>query len=68
MKIEISKIAIKTETFCTAWHGKLYCVDICVVAEERSAYNLISQSRIFGKGGWMSSERVKEPPKNICKS
>lgn len=38
MKIEISKIAIKTETFCTAWNGKLYCVDICEDAEERSAW------------------------------
>lgn len=26
--IEISRIAIKSETFCTPWHGKLYCVDV----------------------------------------
>ena len=36
--IEISKIAIKSETFCTALGGKLYCVDICEDSEERSAW------------------------------
>lgn len=36
--LEISKIDIKMETFCTTWNGKLYCVDICEDAEERSAW------------------------------
>ena len=36
--LEISKIAFKTETFCTPWNGKLYCVDIFEDAEERSAW------------------------------
>ena len=36
--LKISKIAFKTETFCTVWNGKLYCVDIFEDAEERSAW------------------------------
>lgn len=36
--IEISKISMKSETFCTVWNGKLYCVDICEDSEERSAW------------------------------
>ena len=36
--IKISKIAIKSETFCTTWNGELYCVDICEDAEDRSAW------------------------------
>lgn len=36
--LEIGKIDIKVETFCTAWNGNLYCVDICEDAEERSAW------------------------------
>ena len=36
--IKISRIAIKTETFCTAWDGQLYCVDICEDSEERRAW------------------------------
>ena len=36
--LKISRIAIKSETFCTPWNGKLYCVDICEDAEERSAW------------------------------
>lgn len=36
--LKISRINFKTETFCTAWDGKLYCVDIFEDAEERSAW------------------------------
>lgn len=36
--LKISRIDIKSETFCTPWNGKLYCVDICEDAEERSAW------------------------------
>ena len=36
--LQISKIAIKSETFCTTWNNKLYCVDICEDAAERSAW------------------------------
>lgn len=36
--IKISRIAIKSETFCTSWNGKLYCVDVCEDADERSAW------------------------------
>ena len=36
--IKISKIAIKSETFCTTWNGELYCVDICEDTEDRSAW------------------------------
>ena len=36
--LNISKIDIKTETFCTRWNDKLYCVDICEDAEEFSAW------------------------------
>lgn len=36
--IEISRIAIKTETFCTPWEGQLYCIDVCEDSEERTAW------------------------------
>lgn len=36
--LKISRIGIKSETFCTTWGGKLYCVDICEDAKERSAW------------------------------
>lgn len=36
--LKISRIAFKTETFCTGWNGKCYCVDIFEDAEERSAW------------------------------
>lgn len=36
--LKISRINIKSETFCTPWNGKLYCVDICEDAEERTAW------------------------------
>lgn len=36
--LKISRIAIKSETFCASWNGQLYCVDICEDAEERSAW------------------------------
>lgn len=36
--LPISRIAIKTETFCAPYNGNLYCVDICEDAEERSAW------------------------------
>ena len=36
--LKISRIDIKSETFCTPWNGKLYCVDICEDAKERSAW------------------------------
>lgn len=36
--LRISRIDIKLETFCTPWNGKLYCVDICEDAAERSAW------------------------------
>lgn len=50
--IKISRIAIKSETFCTTWHGKLYCVDVCEDAEERTAWlynpNYGVKSLMFG--------------------
>ena len=36
--LKISRIKIKSETFCTPWNGKLYCVDVCEDAEDRSAW------------------------------
>ena len=36
--LKISRINIKSETFCTPWNGALYCVDVCEDAEERSAW------------------------------
>lgn len=36
--LKISRIDIKSETFCTPWNGKLYCVDICEDADEYSAW------------------------------
>ena len=36
--VEISRIAVHSETFCTSWNGKLYCVDICEDSEVRSAW------------------------------
>ena len=36
--LKISRIDIKSETFCTPWNGKLYCVDVCEDAAERSAW------------------------------
>lgn len=36
--IEISRIAIRTETFCTPWNGQLYCIDVCEDSEERTAW------------------------------
>ena len=54
--IKISKINIKSETFCTPWNGKLYCVDICEDAEERSAWLYSSRS---GHKTLMWGEEVK---------
>ena len=36
--LKISRIAIKSETYCTPYNDKLYCVDICEDAEERTAW------------------------------
>ena len=51
--LKISRINIKTETFCTPWNGQLYCVDICEDAEERSAWlynaNYCVKSLMFGE-------------------
>lgn len=55
--IQISKINIKTETFCTPWDGKLYCVDICEDAEERSAWLYNSA---YGVKSFMLGEDVKQ--------
>lgn len=38
MVIKISRIKATTETFCTPWNGKLYCIDIYEDADERSAW------------------------------
>lgn len=36
--LKIGRILINTETFCTKYKGKLYCVDVCEDAEERIAW------------------------------
>lgn len=36
--LKISRIAIKSETFCTPWNGHLYCVDITEDAKNRGAW------------------------------
>ena len=36
--IKISRINIKSETFCTAWEGQLYCIDVCEDSEVRMAW------------------------------
>ena len=36
--LKIARIAFKTETFCTGWNGKCYCVDVFEDAEERTAW------------------------------
>ena len=38
INIKISRINIKTETFCAAWENQLFCVDVCEDAEEISAW------------------------------
>lgn len=51
--LEISRINIKSETFCAPWKGNLYCVDVCEDAEERSAWlynpNYGVKSLMFGE-------------------
>ena len=51
--VKISRIKVKTETFCTKWNGNLYCVDVCEDAEERSAWlynaNYGVKSLMFGE-------------------
>lgn len=54
--LKISKVNIKSETFCTPWNGKLYCVDICEDAEERGAW-LYNAS--YGIKSFMFGEEVK---------
>ena len=36
--LHISRIAFKSETFCTPWNGQIYCVYVMEDAEERSAW------------------------------
>ena len=36
--LKISKVNIKSETFCTTWNNKVYCVDICEDMAERGAW------------------------------
>lgn len=36
--LKIGRINFKTETFCTKWNDKMYCVDVFEDAEERSAW------------------------------
>ena len=36
--LEISKVNVKSETFCTTWNNQVYCVDICEDMAERSAW------------------------------
>jgi len=55
--LKISRIDIKVETFCTPWNGKLYCVDICEDAEERSAWLYNSN---YGVKSLMFGEKVKQ--------
>lgn len=55
--LKISRIKIKTETFCTPWNGKLYCVDICEDAEERSAWLYNAN---YGVKSLMFGEEVKQ--------
>lgn len=54
--LEISRIAIKTETFCTPWEGQLYCIDICEDSEERMAWLYNSK---YGIKMLMFGEEVK---------
>ena len=55
--LEISRINIKSETFCTPWNGQLYCVDICEDAEERGAW-LYNAS--YGIKSFMFGTSVKQ--------
>ena len=55
--LQISRIAIKSETFCMPWNGSLYCVDICEDAEERSAWLYNSA---YGVKSLMWGEDVKQ--------
>lgn len=54
--LQISRINIKSETFCTPWHDKLYCVDICEDSEERSAWLYNAN---YGVKSFMFGEEVK---------
>jgi hypothetical protein len=54
--IKIGRIKIKTETFCTTWDERLYCIDICEDSEVRSAW-LYNAS--FGVKELMFGEEVK---------
>ena len=54
---KISKIAIKSETFCTTWNQKLYCIDICEDAEERNAWLYRSDC---GYKSFMFGEKVED--------
>ena len=55
--LKISKIAIKSETFCTHWNGNLYCVDICEDAEERSAW---LYNAAYGVKSLMWGEKINQ--------
>ena len=44
--LKIGRIAYKSETFCTGWNKKLYCVDVFEDAENRSAWLYESGSGI----------------------
>lgn len=55
ISVKISRIAIKSETFCTNWNGHLYCVDICEDSEERSAWLYRSD---YGTKGLMWGEEI----------
>ena len=57
--LHISRIAIKTETFCAPYNGNLYCVDICEDAEERTAwiYNVQYGVKMLMWGEMASNDR-----------
>ena len=55
--LPISKIAFKTETFCTPWNGKLYCVDIFEDTEERSAW---LYNAAYGIKSLMWGEKIEQ--------
>ena len=54
--LKISRIKIKSETFCTEWNKKLYCVDVCEDKDERNAWLYNPQ---YGVKGFMFGERTE---------
>ena len=59
--LKIARIAFKSETFCTGWNGKLYCVDVFEDAEERTAWLYEANTAIKTL---MWGEKIEQTPRD----